>query len=452
VKAKVLIAMALGAAGLAGIVLATGSDHFEHGPAGVTKAGGFCVSDAEETLVTVDDSVTGEAASASYAVGAGLVHAFAFDGQWLWAADQPSPPVLGGTGSATLPWASSRSGNYEILIGETVLTSGTFAADDVVDSTVLSADLPADDYVDVVVKATAGGDAQGLSYRLFNDRSAPSFKGLALTEVKGTLSATYAPGATEVEVLVPGQPDDTAPVAGGGFKYALPAGTTALTLEAENAFGRTCRRDVELDGVPTPAPGLTLVGRTIFWPTKLGEAEVQLDPASQDVKGKLAGAGVLRLPGDPAQEIPLATLKGKLSQKASKKGNKLKLTLKTAKGVDPKTKVTIKGYWVDGRIVMAKVVVNAKKVFKGKYIDVSFDPLVDAGNPIAVTDLALVGTAEDSRAGSRVTVLTGDGTFEGDTTVGFTDSLTGAFGSTLIADDDAAPPNRGERPVRAVVE
>jgi len=121
--------------------------------------------------------------------------------------------------------------------------------------------------------------------------------------------------------------------------------------------------------------------------------------------------------------------------------------------VKPKTSVQISGWYVNGIVTLAKVKVSVKKLYKRKDENVSFTPLEDEGNPIRVADLEIRGVAEDARPGSRVTVESPDGTFEGTGPVNFTGKLvsTANHAATLTADDDAAPPNRRTHPIHVAL-
>jgi hypothetical protein len=441
-----VVAVAIVAAALAG----GKSPSYEEATSVVTKGGGELSAGERKLSATFGEAVTGSASSTSFALEAGFLPAQGSADRNLWASAQPVPKVIGATGKTALRWASAIEGDFEVLVNGSVIGTGTASADGVVTTEILGADLPEDDFAEVRIRGTSGPDGQGITFRVYNDRTAPIFRDLAMTRVTAQIDRSMAADGTDsVTIEVPGQAPETMPLfPAGGFNYDLPAPGDEVAIEVVNKVGRTVRSSVNLMvGDPPGPPPVSILGRTIFWPTSEGEAEVDFTVTSEDAKGKLTGNGTLRLPGDPTVHV-LETLKGKLSKKTGKKGNKFKLALKGA-AKTTKPKVIVKGFWVNGEIVNAKVTVSVKKVFKDKWKPVSFTALKDGGNPINVATVNIAGTAEDSRPDAVVAVATGEGDFSGPNPVPFTEALSSAsdLASTLTADDDAEPANRREHSV-----
>lgn len=106
-----------------------------------------------------------------------------------------------------------------------------------------------------------------------------------------------------------------------------------------------------------------------------------------------------------------------------------------------------------GVVTDAKLSVKVKGVFKGKYKRFEFPAREDGGNPIGVREVSVTGQATDLRPKAVVTVVSGDGKFEEEDGAVFTETLDeeDEFTATIEVSDDAAPPNRGEHTLRAVI-
>jgi len=442
-----LTALVVTGAAAAAVFGGGASSGYREGPAAVAKGGGAGASANFSLVATVDDAGAGAASSKGFNLTSGYLPATGVEDDWFWAAGPADPQVLGWTGNVALEWAAGEDGNYEVLVNGAVHSSGAFTKNDVVTSSVPSADLPENDFVEVLVRATAGGKSRGISYRLYNDTLPPDFRGLGLSKMVAQVDRAKAlEGTNDVRIVAPGSVDERHPLfPAGGFEYEFAGAVGDAYCEVTNRVGRKVRRTLSLETgtPPTPDPATDILGRTIVWPVADGESEIDFTVTSKDVKGKFAGLGVLRLEGDPVA-YDMSTLSGKLSNKAKKKGRKFKLKMKSAKGVKPKATVSIAGWYVNGVVTLAKVKVSVKKLYKRKDENVSFTPREDEGNPIRIADLEVSGIAEDARPGSRVTVESPDGKFEGAGPVAFTGKLVPAdnHAATLTADDDAAPANR----------
>jgi len=452
-----LTALVVTGAAAAAVFGGGASPGYREGPAAVAKGGGASASGKFSLVATVDDAGAGSAASTGFRLTSGYLPALGVQDGWFFASAHADPQVLGWAGDVDLRWAAGRDGSFEVLVDGSVHSSGVFTKSDVVTSSVASTDLPANDYVEVVVRATADGRTRGVSYRLYNDTLPPDLRGVSLAKLVAQVDTAKAlAGTDQVRIVVPGGIDVNHPLfPAGGFQYEFADPVREVSCEVTNRVGRTVRRTLELIGgaLIDPDPG-EVEGRTVLWPAPDGESEIDFTITSKDVKGKLAGIGVLRLAGDPA-EYDLPTLSGKLSNKAKKKGRKFKLKLKSARGVKPKAIVSVSGWYTDVNVVtLAKVKVSVKKLYKRKHVSVNFNLRVDAGNPIRIGDLTVDGEVEDARPGSRVTVeFLGKKVF-GTGPVAFTGTLTAAdrHSATMTAEDDAVPANRGEFPVFVLVD
>jgi hypothetical protein len=232
-RRKLLTVALVAAGGLSYAAVVMTSTSYIHTPEVLNKGGhDAAASTSYANLATIDEPSIGQASSSSYQSDVGFIYLLG-SVPWVHITAGPTPPIVGGGGSASITWHSNFAGSYTITQGTTTVVSGTVAANTPVVSTIPASALAADTTNTIVITVTATSPPAGytnpwsVSTTLVDDRTAPAVTAFDMTQLTGHVTDA---SITSLTVQIAGQPDTVVPVTGGTFTVSYPAGTTQITL------------------------------------------------------------------------------------------------------------------------------------------------------------------------------------------------------------------------------